>query len=503
MITWRKRWCAAWLALLFLVSGACGLPRAVPPRTEPAATAAQTQQPCVVIDAGHQQRGDPKQEPLGPGASETKPRVSDGTAGRFTGIPEYELNLAVSRKLQALLEQRGYRVVMTRTEHDVNLSNRERAELAAREGGDIFVRIHANGSQNPATHGAMTICMTQDSPFNASLYPRSSLLSQTILDCLTAAAGCARERVWETDTMAGINWSTIPVTIVELGYMTNEAEDRLLATDAYRDKLASGIADGIDRYFAALAAQTAAEAAPDAELAQLLRTFLSGRSGEWDICTGSLTGGPSACASANLPADGCMVSASLIKLFIAGAVYRAVEQGALRCDAVSDEIAAMITVSDNGAANRLVRLLGGGNAAAGMERVNAFAQGIGCTHTRQNRLMLEQNGLENYTSAADCAIALRMIYAGTYVNQRWSEQLLQLLLQQTVNNRLPKGVPAGTPVAHKTGDLQNLSCGDVGIVYGQSGAYLLCVINNHAVNDVQTAADFAELSGRVYRFFNP
>jgi len=117
--------------------------------------------------------------------------------------------------------------------------------------------------------------------------------------------------------------------------------------------------------------------------------------------------------------------------------------------------------------------------------------------------MLEQNGLENYTSAADCAIALRMIYAGTYVNQRWSEQLLQLLLQQTVNNRLPKGVPAGTPVAHKTGDLQNLSCGDVGIVYGQSGAYLLCVINNHAVNDVQTAADFAELSGRVYRFFNP
>lgn len=79
------------------------------------------------------------------GASETKPCVSDGTSGRFTGSPEYELNLAVALKLQELLEQRGYRVVMTRTDNDVNLSNRARAELAAREGGDIFVRIHANG----------------------------------------------------------------------------------------------------------------------------------------------------------------------------------------------------------------------------------------------------------------------------------------------------------------------------------------------------------------------
>ena len=117
--------------------------------------------------------------------------------------------------------------------------------------------------------------------------------------------------------------------------------------------------------------------------------------------------------------------------------------------------------------------------------------------------MLESNGLENYTSAADCATALCMIYAGTYVCQRWSEELLQLLLQQTVNNRLPQGVPAGTAVAHKTGDLQNLSCGDVGIVYGPSGAYLLCIINNHSPNDRKTVSDFVALSSRVYQFFNP
>lgn len=141
------------LALLILGACACGHPQAVPSPTESAAPASEAEHKCVVIDAGHQRQGDPKQEPIGPGASETKPCVSDGTSGRFTGSPEYELNLAVALKLQELLEQRGYRVVMTRTDNDVNLSNRARAELAAREGGDIFVRIHANGSEDPAALG--------------------------------------------------------------------------------------------------------------------------------------------------------------------------------------------------------------------------------------------------------------------------------------------------------------------------------------------------------------
>lgn len=127
------------LALLILGACACGHPQAVPSPTESAAPASEAEHKCVVIDAGHQRQGDPKQEPIGPGASEAKPCVSDGTSGRFTGSPEYELNLAVALKLQELLEQRGYRVVMTRTDNDVNLSNRARAELAAREGGDIFV----------------------------------------------------------------------------------------------------------------------------------------------------------------------------------------------------------------------------------------------------------------------------------------------------------------------------------------------------------------------------
>ena len=119
------------LALLILGACACGHPQAVPSPTESAAPASEAEHKCVVIDAGHQRQGDPKQEPIGPGASETKPCVSGGTSGRFTGSPEYELNLAVALKLQELLEQRGYRVVMTRTGNDVNLSNRARGARRA------------------------------------------------------------------------------------------------------------------------------------------------------------------------------------------------------------------------------------------------------------------------------------------------------------------------------------------------------------------------------------
>lgn len=203
----------------------------------------------VVIDPGHQGRGDSTKEPNGPGSGTMKARVTSGTTGVSTGVPEYVMNLEVSLKLKAELENRGYTVYMTRSTHDVNISNMERAQYASSVGADIAVRIHGNGSTNSSINGVEAYAPSYSNPYVSHLAAASQSLSQHIVDKYSAATGFRNRGVFATDTMTGINWSEIPVTIIELGYMSNAAEDQAMQDATMQNNMVQGIANGIDSYF--------------------------------------------------------------------------------------------------------------------------------------------------------------------------------------------------------------------------------------------------------------
>lgn len=203
----------------------------------------------VVIDPGHQGRGDSTTEPNGPDSTTMKARVAGGTHGTTTGVCEYELTLAISQQLQTELQNRGYTVYMTRTSHDVNISNMERAQYATSVGADIAVRIHANGAENASVSGAMALAPSPSNPYISYLSGSSWNLSQCVLNSYCQATGMRNQGVTGSDTMTGINWSTVPVTILEMGYMTNPTDDTNMENPSYQSQMVQGIANGIDAYF--------------------------------------------------------------------------------------------------------------------------------------------------------------------------------------------------------------------------------------------------------------
>lgn len=214
-----------------------------PPVTEPPTTQPPEKKLTVCIDAGHQRYGITEKEPNGPGSDVMKAKLTSGTRGVSTGIAEYQLNLEVSLLLEQELIARGYDVVMIRRTNDCPLSNAERAQVANESGADIFVRIHANGSENSKVSGALCCAPTQKNPFlTQQVIAESIRLSRAVVNSFCDATGANNQGLMSTDTMTGINWCEIPVTIVEMGYMFNAAEE-------YRTLMIQGIADGIDAYF--------------------------------------------------------------------------------------------------------------------------------------------------------------------------------------------------------------------------------------------------------------
>ena len=215
---------------------------------EPTTEGPVTNGKVIVLDPGHSSVVRGGTEPIGPGASEQKAADSSGTRGVSTGLTEYELNFQIATKLQVELEARGYTVLLTRYDNETGISCSERAAIANNAGADVFLRIHADGSDSASASGAMGICITPSNPYIASQYSESRRLSDCILNEYVASTGLSSRGVWETDTMTGNNWAIVPTTLLEMGLMTNPNEDSLMADEEFQNRMVQGIANGVDRF---------------------------------------------------------------------------------------------------------------------------------------------------------------------------------------------------------------------------------------------------------------
>ena len=201
----------------------------------------------IGIDPGHQSRANISTEPIGPGSSTKKTCVSGGTRGTATGKYEYQLTLEVGKKLKKELISRGYKVVMTRTKNDVNITNRERA-LKLNKDCDVAVRLHADGGASGAK-GASVLYPSSSNAYIGKLSKKCKKLSSSLISAYCDATNISNRGLFVRNDLTGTNWSTIPVALIEMGFMTNSSDDRYMASSKGQKKMAEGLADGLDAYF--------------------------------------------------------------------------------------------------------------------------------------------------------------------------------------------------------------------------------------------------------------
>ena len=231
-----KRWLATAVVVAAVVAPLAGTTVAAPA-------------PVVVIDPGHDLRGNSDTEPIGPGSSTQKIKDGGGTSGVDSRLREAELNMRVALRLRPLLERAGVRVVMTRTKTaGTSMGNIARARIANRAGAALFLRIHADGSSDPSARGTHVLYPALRSGWTDDVYTASRRAATLVQRETRRALGFPDRGLQERTDFTGFNWSDVPVVLVEMGFMTNPTEDRLLATAGYQRRAAVGMCRGTLRF---------------------------------------------------------------------------------------------------------------------------------------------------------------------------------------------------------------------------------------------------------------
>jgi N-acetylmuramoyl-L-alanine amidase len=151
--------------------------------------------------------------------------------------------------VRALLQRAGVRVVMTRTATEgKSIGNIARARIANEAHAALFLRIHADGSTDRRARGTHTLYPAFRRGWTDDIYEASKRAAQVVQEEEVRALGFPDRGLQERTDYTGFNWSDVPAILVEMGFMTNPTEDRLLATTTYENRAARGLCRGTLRF---------------------------------------------------------------------------------------------------------------------------------------------------------------------------------------------------------------------------------------------------------------
>jgi N-acetylmuramoyl-L-alanine amidase len=201
----------------------------------------------ICLDPGH---GTPpaigaQKEPIGPGSHVLKIKDGGGAAG------EAAVNLAIALRTRTLLLRAGYRVAMTRTGPTFrygNGGNIARAQFCNVRHAALMLRIHADGSASPRSHGIETLYPAFHRGWTDDIYTRSLRAARLVQRGMVRATGARDLGLMPRTDLTGFNWANVPAILVETGFLTNPAERRLLQSSAYEWRVARGLTAGVRAY---------------------------------------------------------------------------------------------------------------------------------------------------------------------------------------------------------------------------------------------------------------
>jgi N-acetylmuramoyl-L-alanine amidase len=197
----------------------------------------------IVVDPGHDLRANLSTEPIGPGSRRRKIKDGGGAPG------EARVNLAIGLELRRVLVGAGYCVTMTRDRgRGTSIGNVARARLANRVGAKLFVRIHADGVGNSGTNGTSTLYPAYIRGWTSDVLPESRSAARKVQEELVRSLGSRDLGLSRRSDLTGFNWSDVPVILVEVGFLSNPRERRLLNSRSYQRRAARGMANGIRRF---------------------------------------------------------------------------------------------------------------------------------------------------------------------------------------------------------------------------------------------------------------